>query len=550
MENSTDKKMTGGEAIVKSLINEGVETIFGLPGIQLDPMFNALHDSSNEIRVVNARHEQGVAYMAFGYAQSTGKPGVYAVVPGPGILNTTAALSTAYACNSRVLAITGQIPSSYIGRELGMLHEIPNQLSVLEGLTKFAKRINYPSDAPAIVSEAFKNMRSGRPRPTAIEMPMDIMQHKSEVTLRKFTDGYSPPAADPDLIKEAALILGAAKNPVIFVGTGAYEAGKEVTILAEMLQAPVISYQNGRGVVDERHYLAHTNTAGSMFWETCDAAIAIGCRLQAERMTWGMDDEIKIIHVDIDSTELSRVLKPDVGIVGDASTVTEEIINALTKHNKLRPSRETEFQNIKKKALRLMEEKAGPQMAWLRAIRKALPEDGYFVDEFTQVGYVARVGFPVYKPRTMITPGYQGTLGYGYATALGVKVAHPDKAVVSVNGDGGFMYTMPEIATAVHHSINLVAIVFVDGAFGNVLRMQRDLHDNRIIASEFTNPNFVKLAESFGAKGMRATNPEELSTAIEEGFSANKPTIIEVPVGVFPEPFYIIRPPATRGKKS
>jgi len=156
----------------------------------------------------------------------------------------------------------------------------------------------------------------------------------------------------------------------------------------------------------------------------------------------------------------------------------------------------------------------------------------------------------VYKPRTMITPGYQGTLGYGYATALGVKVAHPDKAVVSVNGDGGFMYTMPEIATAVHHSINLVAIVFVDGAFGNVLRMQRDLHDNRVIASEFTNPDFVKLAESFGAKGMRATNPEELTTAIEEGLSANKPTVIEVPVGVFPEAFDVIRPPATRGKKS
>ena len=348
MENSTGEKMTGGEAIVKSLINEGVETIFGLPGIQLDPMFNALHDSSNEINVVNARHEQGVAYMAFGYAQSTGKPGVYAVVPGPGILNTTAALSTAYACNSRVLAITGQIPSSYIGRELGMLHEIPNQLGVLESLTKFSKRINYPSDAPAIVSEAFKSMRSGRPRPTALEMPMDIMWQKSEVTLGKFTHGNSPPAVDPDLVQEAALILGTAKNPIIFVGTGAYEASNEVTALAEMLQAPVISYQNGRGVVDERHYLAHTNTAGSMFWKNCDAAIAIGCRLQAERMTWGMDDEIKIIQVDIDPTEINRVMKPDVGLVADASTATEEIINALTKYNKSRPSREAEFQNIKK----------------------------------------------------------------------------------------------------------------------------------------------------------------------------------------------------------
>ncbi len=544
------EKMTGGEAIVKSLINEGVDTVFGLPGIQLDPMFNALHDSSNEIAVINARHEQGVAYMAFGYAQSTGKPGVYAVVPGPGILNTTAALSTAYACNSRVLAITGQIPSSYIGRELGMLHEIPNQLSVLEGLTKYAKRIDYPSDTPAIMSEAFKNMRSGRARPTAIEMPMDIMWRKSGVVLKDFTVGDPPPVADPDLITEAAKMLGTSKNPMIFVGTGAYEASEEVKTLAEMLQAAVISYQNGRGVVDERHYLAHTNTAGSMLWANCDVAIAIGCRMQAERMTWGMDENIKIIQIDIDPTEINRVMKPDVGIIADASQATQEIINILPKHNEQRSSREEEFQNIKTKASKLMEQKAGPQLAWLRAIREALPEDGYFVDEFTQVGYVARVGFPVYKPRTMITPGYQGTLGYGYATALGVKVAHPDKAVVSVNGDGGFMYTMPELATAVHHSINLVAIVFADGAFGNVLRMQRDLHGDRVIASEFTNPDFVQLAESFGAKGIRATTPDELQLAIENGLIANKPTVIEVPVGVFPEPFDVLRPPATRGKKS
>jgi acetolactate synthase-1/2/3 large subunit len=322
-----------------------------------------------------------------------------------------------------------------------------------------------------------------------------------------------------------------------------------VKILAETLQAPVVSYQNGRGVLDERHYLAHTNTAGSMLWADCDAAIAIGCRMQAERMTWGMDSDIQIIQIDIDPTEINRIMKPDVGIVADAAKATEQLINSISKYNVKRLSRKEEMLNLKSRAASLMEQKAGPQMAWLRAIRAALPENGLFVDEFTQVGYVSRVGFPIYHPRSMVTPGYQGTLGYGYATALGVKVANPDKPVVSVNGDGGFMYTMPEIATAVHHGINLVAIVFADGAYGNVLRMQRDLHDGKVIASQFTNPDFVKLTESFGALGLCAKTPDELKIALDRGFSANRPTVIEVPVNVFPEPFDILRPPTTRGTK-
>ena len=549
MKKRETEKLTGGEALVRSLIIEGIDTVFGLPGIQLDPMFNALHDAGNTISVINSRHEQGVAYMAFGYAQSTGKVGAYTVVPGPGILNTTAALSTAYACNSRVLAITGQIPSNSIGRGFGMLHEIPEQLQIMQALTKHSERINHPTEAPAKVSEAFRQLRSGRPRPVGLEMPMDMMWHKSEVKLGSKTLGDPAPIPDPDLIEKAAKILGKARQPMIFVGGGAYEACEEVKILAETLQAPVVSYQNGRGVLDERHYLAHTNTAGSMLWADCDAAIAIGCRMQAERMTWGMDSDIQIIQIDIDPTEINRIMKPDVGIVADAAKATEQLINSISKYNVKRLSRKEEMLNLKSRAASLMEQKAGPQMAWLRAIRAALPENGLFVDEFTQVGYVSRVGFPIYHPRSMVTPGYQGTLGYGYATALGVKVANPDKPVVSVNGDGGFMYTMPEIATAVHHGINLVAIVFADGAYGNVLRMQRDLHDGKVIASQFTNPDFVKLTESFGALGLRAKTPDELKTALDRGFSANRPTVIEVPVGVFPEPFDVLRPPVTRGTK-
>jgi acetolactate synthase-1/2/3 large subunit len=550
MARGATEKLSGGEALVRSLINEGVDTVFGLPGIQLDPMFNALHDAGNKIRVINARHEQGTAYMAYVYAASTGKIGSYAVVPGPGLLNTTAALSTAFGNNTRVLALTGEIPSGSIGRGHGMLHEIPHQLEVMRGLTKYAARIDHPSDAPGIVSEAFRQLRSGRPRPVGLEMAMDVMWQKSMVELRGETPGDHAPEPDPDAIEKAAKLIGAAKQPMIFVGGGAYDAGPEIKALAEMLQAPVVAYQNGRGTLDERHYLAHVSTGGALLWRTCDVAIAIGSRLQGERMTWGMDDDIKVVHIDIDPTEINRVMKPDVGIVADAAEATGLLVDAVAKHNIKRASREEEMLGVKAQAAEIMESKAGPQMAWLRAMREVLPEDGLFIDEFTQVGYVSRVGFPVYKPRHIVTPGYQGTLGYGYATSLGVKVAHADKSVLSINGDGGFMFTMNEIATAVHHNINLVAVVFADGAYGNVLRMQRDLHDNRVIGSEFTNPDFVKLAESFGALGLRTDTPDGLKKAIETGFAANRPTIIEVPVGVFPEPFDVIRPPATRGKKA
>jgi acetolactate synthase I/II/III large subunit len=549
MARGATEKLTGGEALVRSLIAEGVETVFGLPGIQLDPMFNALHDAGNAIRVVNARHEQGTAYMAYGYAASTGKVGTYAVVPGPGLLNTTAALSTAFGNNTRVLALTGQIPSGSIGRGHGMLHEIPHQLEVMQGLTKYAARIDHPSQAPAVVSEAFRQLRSGRARPVGLEMAMDVMWQKAMVELRGQTEADAPPEPDPDAIEKAARLIGNAKQPMIFIGGGAYEAGAEIKALAEMLQAPVVAYQNGRGTLDERHYLAHTSTGGAILWRTCDVAIAIGSRLQGERMTWGMDDDIKVVHIDIDPTEINRVMKPDVGIVADAAEATALLVNALAKHNIKRNSREGEMLGVKAEAAEIMETKAGPQMGWLRAMREVLPEDGLFIDEFTQVGYVSRVGFPVYKPRHIVTPGYQGTLGYGYATSLGVKVAHPDKAVLSINGDGGFMFTMNEIATAVHHGINLVAVVFADGAYGNVMRMQKDLYDNKVIASQFTNPDFVKLAESFGALGLRTDTPDGLKAALETGFAANRPTIIEVPVGVFPEPFDVIRPPATRGKK-
>lgn len=546
---TSSTKMTGGTALVRALTENGIDTVFGLPGIQLDGLFNAFYDARNSLRVINARHEQGTAYMAFGYAQSSGRIGTYAVVPGPGLLNTFAALSTAYGCNTPVLALTGQIPSDTIGRGLGMLHEIPDQLGQMERLTKWSRRITHPSEVPAAMDQAFRELRSGRPRPVGIEMALDQLHLEAPVGPLSATEAPAAPEPDPDQIDAAARMLGEASDPMIFVGGGAYEASEEIRELAEMLQAPVVSYMNGKGVLDDRHPLSLHHPAGNRLWADTDVVISIGCRLQHERMTWGTDDRLKIIHIDIDPVELTRIGKPDIGIVADAGDATRALLAQLPAHNRARPSRTEEMEALKAEFRGQFQERLGPQMEWVAALRTALPEDGFLVDEFTQVGYACRIGFETYGPRMLVSPGYQGTLGYGYATALGVQVAHPDKPVLSINGDGGFMYTMPELATAVHHGINVVAVVFADGAYGNVMRMQKELYDNRVIASQFTNPDFVKLAESCGALGLRATTPDELRARIEDGFAAARPTLIEVPVGDMPEPWPVIRPGPSRPKR-
>ncbi|MEC8060750.1 MAG: thiamine pyrophosphate-dependent enzyme [Pseudomonadota bacterium] len=539
-------RMTGGAAMVEGLLRNGVDTLFALPGVQLNHFFDAVYDKRNALRVLNARHEQGAAYMAFGYAIATGRVGAFAVVPGPGILNTTAALSTAYGCSQPVLAITGQINAAAIDRGFGLLHEIRDQPGTLASVNKWVHRIDHPVDAPAAMDEAFRHLQGGRPRPVTVEMAMDMMGLESLVPAPESAIEVRPPEADPDLIAAAAKMLGAAKAPMIFVGSGAYHAAAEVRALAEMLQAPVVAYQNGRGILDERHYLAQVHPAGNALWAECDVALSIGCRLQPERMYWGIDDDLKVIHVDIDSTELTRVMAPTIGIVGDSALVTAALVDEVPAHNPRRASREDELTALKARTRQHLVDGLGPQMAFLEVIRDELPEDGFFVDEFTQVGYVARVGFPVYRPRTMVTPGYQGTLGYGFATALGVAAAHPDKKVISVNGDGGFMYTMPELASAVHHNLDIVAIVFADGHYGNVRRQQKLEHDGKVIASDLTNPDFVKLAESFGALGLRADGPEGLRAALKQAFKQRGPAIIEVPVGEFTEPWPFIRPPASR----
>jgi len=530
-------RLTGGQVLTKSLINQGVDTIFALPGMQLDHLFAAFYDDQNSLRVIHTRHEQGAAYMAFGYAQSTGRVGAYAVVPGPGVLNTTAALATAHGCSAPVMCVTGQIPSHLIGRGTGFLHEIHDQLGLLAHLTKYTARAMHPAEIAPIVAEGFRQMKSGRPRPVAIEIPLDVLPKKAEVEPATKTEGFAPPEPDPDDIARAAEILGKAENPIIFIGGGAVRAGAEIEEIARMLEAPVVANRPALGTVSDRSDLMLPMQAGHELWATTDAVLAVGTRMDPMLNNWGFDPGLNLVRVDIDPEEIVRVFRPAVGIVADSRDALRALIAALPKHNRKRQSRKDERLAHRDKIMARFDDKVAPQMEFLGAIRAALPEDGFFVEEITQLGYVARFAFPTYHPRRFVTSGYQGTLGFGLGTALGVKVANPDKKVLAIAGDGGFMFQVQEMSTAMRHGIDITVVLFNDGHFGNVRRIQKTVLGGKEIASDFRNPDFMQLAQSFGWNGTRVKTAAELKPAIERSFATPGPTLIEVPCGEFPTPW-------------
>jgi acetolactate synthase-1/2/3 large subunit len=537
--------MTGGKAIVKSLRRYGIDTLFGIPGVQLDHLFVALYDERKAIRVIANRHEQGCAYMAFGYAKSSGRVGTYAVVPGPGFLNSSAALATAYACNTPVLCITGQVPSQQIGRSFGAHHEITDQLGIMRNLTKGAIRIEHPALVPDAMEQAFRMLSSGRRRPVGIEMAPDIMAMKAEVALRKPVAAPVPAAPEPELIDRAAAMLGKARNPVIVAGSGVFGAEKELLQVAEMLQAPVIMTRNGSGAVSARHYLGLSESAGHRVWPEANVVLAVGTRLYGQYRDWGIDDELKLIRIDIDALEIVRNRQPTIGIFADAKLALAALANCLGRHNRRRASRKDELVGLKAH-LQAEYEKLSPQIDYIKAIRAELPDDGFIVGESTQLAYATRVAMPFYLPRTFVTAGYQGTLGYGFPTALGVKVANPEKQVISITGDGGFLFGASELATAVQHRIATVTLIFNNNAYGNVKRAQIQKYGGRVIATDLHNPDFVKLAETYGALGLRAETPEALASAIRQGFDHDGPTIIEIPVGDLPSPWHLIHLPQVR----
>ncbi|TWB53110.1 acetolactate synthase-1/2/3 large subunit [Rhizobium sp. ERR 922] len=538
-------RLTTGETIAKALVANGVDTVFGIPGAHMYDFNDALARESDRVRFIHTRHEQGAAYMAYGYAKSTGRAGVYTVVPGPGFLNSGAALCTAYGANTPVLCVTGNIMSHLIGQGRGQLHELPDHLATMRGLTKWAERINHPAEAARIMEEAFRIMQSGRQRPVAVEAPWDVFGMAAEVENPMPAGQIAPPIPDPEQIKAAVEMLRQAKNPLVMVGSGAIGAKEEIRQLAELLQVPVAAHRSGKGIVSDDSDYALSPHAAWKYWKNCDLLIGIGSRLELQYFRWRwLPPGLKTIRLDIDPTEMVR-LKPTLAIVTDAKAGTQALISAFRQATAgvERPKRQHEFATLKADAAKDLEA-LQPQANYLSAIRDVLPRDSFFVEEISQIGFAARLCFPVYEPRQYVTCGYQDNLGFGFNTALGVKVANPDKAVVSVSGDGGFMFGVQELATARQFGINVVSIVFNNNAYGNVRRDQQNSYGNRFLGADLHNPDFVQLAESFGVPGYKATTPDALRQVLASVLKIDSPAVIEVqvPTGSEASPWPFLHP--------
>ncbi|MEM9579428.1 MAG: thiamine pyrophosphate-dependent enzyme [Pseudomonadota bacterium] len=537
--------MTVAQLVARSLIANGIDQLYCLPGVQNDDFFNALYDIQDQVTPIHARHEQGAVYMALGAALATGQPQAFSIVPGPGFLNGTAALSTAFAVNAPLMSLIGQIPSGAIEKGFGLLHEISGQSDTLASLTKSSDMITQGATAAEQLRSAWGQLQSGRPRPVGLEVPVNVWRQEASGDVT--AEPIPAPQADPSGIDKAAELIAAARSPMIAVGSGAQGASALVTDLAERLNAPVMAFRTGHGVVSSDHELRIDMPTGHRLWPGCDLVIGLGTRLQAQRQGWGMDSDLKVIHIDIDPVELQRISSPDAAICADLQQALPLLLDALGAQPD-RSDWSAHVARVKAEMHAELTTTLAPQWGWLQAIRDVLPRDGIFVDELTQVGYVSRILFPSYAPRTFLSSGYQGTLGWGMATAAGAAHARRDVPVVSVAGDGGALFTISELATAVRHKIPVNYIVFNDNAFGNVRRFQIENYDNRPIASDLTSPDFVALAQSFGVTAEKAATPDALRSALGRAIDNDGPNLIEVPMSDdLPSPWPYIMMPKLRG---
>ncbi len=522
-------QLSGGEVIVQSLIREGVEVLFGLPGVQMYGLVAALREHP-EIKMIVPRHEQATTYMADGYARASGKVGVAMVVPGPGLYNAAAGMSTAYSTSSPVLMIAGQIPRATIGKDMGGLHEVNEQLDIVRPVTKYSKRVLRPNEIPAAIGEAFDAMLNGHPRPTHIEMPPETLVEKDEVEIREGTPVVRT-VAPASAIQEAADIIANAHRPVIYVGTGVIRscAEEELQAFTEQTNIPVVTSPSSKGVISDEHpHSLGSGLSGSGqikdIMDSADVIIAIGTRFALRNPS---GQSAKLVHVDIDQNEIGKHHPNALPVVGDAKVTLPVLAQAIDKLGGTKLESPAKTVRDVRALLDSGTESLEPQNTILNSLREGTPKDATLVFDMTQIGYYSRAFWKTYESRSYIDSGYSGNLGFAYATALGAKVATPDKPVVAVCGDGGFMYNVQELSTAVKYGINVVAVIFNDGHYGNV---RRDLeHDwDGDYETNFVNPDFVKMAESFGALGIKVSDPSKVGDAVKQGIAANCPVIIDV----------------------
>ncbi len=526
-------RMTGGEAVVRSLKAHGVDTVFGIPGTHNLAIYDALREMGS-IRHILARHEQGAAFMADGYARASGRAGVCLSTTGPAALNTLASLGTAYSDSSPVLCIASQIPAEGIGLGKGYLHECEDQLGSFAPVTKWRARADSAAEIPGVMREAFARMLTGRPRPVAVEIPCDTLDEDDDLAIpAPVAAEREAPETEP--VERAAGLLRAARRPVIWAGGGVIGsgAGAELRQLAERLRAPVFTTVLGKGALADDHPLAAGATilhpAAQAFVAECDVMLAVGTRFTEEETDrWGLRLPDTLIHIEIDAEEIDRNYSSTVGVLGDARAALQLINGQLQDMRRGDDGSAAGVAALRQTVWRFCQDRAPEGVELVQTLRKALPRETIIVSDLTVAAYWCRRLLDVYEPRTNIYPWGFCTLGFGLPAAIGAKVARPDRPVVALCGDGGFMFNCQELAAAVQFEAPVVTLVFNDEAYG-VLRPQQEARYGAAHAVDVVNPDFMGLAEAFGVDGCRAASIEQLGPAVANAIEADRSALIELP---------------------
>lgn len=529
---------------MQSLVREGVEVVFGIPGIHTSGIITALRDEPS-IRMVTTRHEAGASHMADGYARAAGKPGVVLVVPGAGLYNAATGLATAFARSSPVLAIAGQIPRGQIGKDIGAYHEVADQPSVVRPVTKWQRQVLRPREIPDAVCEAFRQMRTGRPRPVLLEIPPDTGVEQEEVVLRHPAK-FSRIVPSQEHLWGAAHVIANSRLPLIFAGGGVALSGAEEALLAlvEASNIPVVTSAGGKGAIPDRHPLCYgscLSPAGERpemnqlfdVMQSADVVIGIGTRFSLGNPA---GESSTLININIDDSELTRIQSNTIPLHGDARATIDALLDCLVEAGAgKRPSPAAAVKAARRLIAYHDIRHKEPQYPILDAMRNSIPEDTFIVWDSTKFGYYARTHYQVNCPKTFMDSGYSFNLGFSFPSAIGVKVARPERPVVSIIGDGGFLFCSSELSTAVKYGINTTTVVFRDDSYGNVA-YDLDEFFAGTYGTDLLNPDLVKFAESFGAIGMRTDDPLELGTLLPRALECQAPVIIDVPVKDMPLP--------------
>ncbi len=543
-------KMSGAKALIQSLENQKVDVIFGILGGAILPVYDALCGNTN-IRHILARHEQGAAHAAEGYARASGRAGVCMATSGPGATNLVTGIANAYMDSSPIVALTGQVPSSGVNTSYMIGRDAFQEADII-GITTAITKANYQprsvTEIPVMINTAFHIATTGRPGPVLVDLPKNVQSDQAEVEFTNKIDarGYKP-VREPDLaaISQAAELLSKAETPIILAGGGVIigNASDELVGLSDLLIAPVATTFMGKGAFPENHPLSvgsigmHGNPAANRLMGEADVLLAVGTRF-SDRATANLNtfaSHAKKIHVDIDPAEIGKNVDIDIAVVGDAKTAMQMICAATAKKLQKKPGTtwSKRVKEVKEKLSPLLSEapKDLNPKSLLTELRKLLPENAIVTTEVGQNQMWSALYFKALKPRTFISSGGLGTMGFGFPASLGAKVACPHRPVVDIAGDGSFIMTEQELACSVTENIPVTVIVLNNSVLGMVAQWQRMLYKRRYMAVNLgKSPDFVKLAEAYGAQGVHVASLTEFSKAIKESLKSKVTTVIEVPI--------------------